>query len=262
MGYKAMNFKTINLNIESKIASVEINRPEVLNAFNTELTLELQQATQIVKDDDDVRVVILSGAGRAFSSGADLAEREPKWDNAKDGLLNGYKPSFDNIISMPKPVIASIQGPAAGIGAAFAMSCDLRIMSEDAYILSVFSNIALVPDGGLSWLLPKYLGYGKAFEYAIEAKKIDAKECLHFSIANKVSSVENLQKDTMEWALKLAKRSPQALANTKKLMRESLSNSYLDTYNNEAETQNDLVRSPQNIEAVTAFFEKREPNFD
>ena len=95
-----MNFKTINLNIENKVASVEINRPEVLNAFNTELTLELQQATQIVKDDDDVRVVILSGAGRAFSSGADLAEREPKWDNAKDGLLNGYKPSFDNIISM------------------------------------------------------------------------------------------------------------------------------------------------------------------
>ena len=262
VGYKAMNFKTINLNIENKIASVEINRPEVLNAFNTELTLELQQATQIVKDDDDVRVVILSGAGRAFSSGADIAEREPKWDNARDGLINGYKPSFDNIISMPKPVIASIQGPAAGIGAAFAMSCDLRIMSEDAYILSVFSNIALVPDGGLSWLLPKYLGYGKAFEYAIEAKKIDAKECLHFSIANKVSSVENLQKDTMDWALKLAKRSPQALANTKKLMRESLSNSYLDTYNNEAEIQNDLVRSPQNIEAVTAFFEKREPNFD
>jgi 2-(1,2-epoxy-1,2-dihydrophenyl)acetyl-CoA isomerase len=262
VGYKEMNFKTINLNIENKIASVEINRPEVLNAFNTELTLELQQATQIVKDDDDVRVVILSGVGRAFSSGADLAEREPKWDNAKDGLLNGYKPSFDNIISMPKPVIASIQGPAAGIGAAFAMSCDLRIMSEDAYILSVFSNIALVPDGGLSWLLPKYLGYGKAYEYAIEAKKIDAKECLHFSIANKVSSVENLQKDTMDWALKLAKKSPQALANTKKLMRESLSNSYLDTYNNEAEIQNDLVRSPQNIEAVTAFFEKREPNFD
>ena len=262
VGYKAMNFKTINLNIENNIASVEINRPEVLNAFNTELTLELQQATQIVKDDNDVRVVILSGAGRAFSSGADLAEREPKWDNAKDGLLNGYKPSFDNIISMPKPVIASIQGPAAGIGAAFAMSCDLRIMSEDAYILSVFSNIALVPDGGLSWLLPKYLGYGKAFEYAIEAKKIDAKECLHFSIANKVSSVENLQKDTMDWAIKRAKRSPQALANTKKLMRESLSNSYLDTYNNEAEIQNNLVRSPQNIEAVTAFFEKREPNFD
>jgi 2-(1,2-epoxy-1,2-dihydrophenyl)acetyl-CoA isomerase len=233
-----------------------------LNAFNAELILELQQVTQIVKDDDDIRVVILSGSGRAFSSGADLAEGESNWDNVKDGLLDGYKPSFDNIISMPKPVIASIQGPAAGIGAAFAMSCDLRIMTDDAYILSVFSNIALVPDGGLSWLLPKYLGYGKAYEYAIEAKKIDARECLQYGIANKVTSTDNLHKDTMEWALKLTKRSPQALANTKKLMRESLSNSYIDTYKNEAEIQNDLVRSPQNIEAVSAFFEKREPNFD
>ena len=166
-----MNFKTININIENKIASVEINRPDVLNAFNSELILELQQATKMVKDDDNVRVVILTGAGRAFSSGADLSEVDPKWDSTKDGLLNGYKPSFENIISMAKPVIASIQGPAAGIGAAFAMACDLRIMSEDAYILSVFSNIALVPDGGLSWLLPRYLGYGKAYEYAIEAKK-------------------------------------------------------------------------------------------
>ena len=257
-----MKFKTINISVENKIASIELNRPDVLNAFNAELILELQQATQIVKDDDDIRVVILSGSGRAFSSGADLAEGESNWDNAKDGLLHGYKPSFDNIISMPKPVIASIQGPAAGIGAAFAMSCDLRIMTDDAYILSVFSNIALVPDGGLSWLLPKYLGYGKAYEYAIEAKKIDARECLQYGIANKVTSTDNLHKDTMEWALKLTKRSPQALANTKKLMRESLSNSYIDTYKNEAEIQNDLVRSPQNIEAVSAFFEKREPNFD
>jgi 2-(1,2-epoxy-1,2-dihydrophenyl)acetyl-CoA isomerase len=111
-------------------------------------------------------------------------------------------------------------------------------------------------------LLPKYLGYGKAYEYAIEAKKIDARECLQYGIANKVTSIDNLHKDTMEWALKLTKRSPQALANTKKLMRESLSNSYIDTYKNEAEIQNDLVRSPQNIEAVSAFFEKREPNFD
>ena len=125
-----MEYKTVKISKENKVATIEINRPDVLNAFNTQLIFDLQAA-----------------------------------------LLRGFKPSFENIISMPKPVIASIKGPAAGIGAAFAMSCDLRIMSEDAYILSVFSNIALVPDGGLSWLLPKYLGYGKAYEYAIEAKK-------------------------------------------------------------------------------------------
>ena len=257
-----MEYETVKVSKENKVATIEINRPDVLNAFNTQLILDLQQATKFVKDDNDIRVVIISGSGRAFSSGADLTEADSGWDGSKDALIRGFKPSFENIISMPKPVIASIKGPAAGIGAAFAMSCDLRIMSEDAYILSVFSNIALVPDGGLSWLLPKYLGYGKAYEYAIEARKIDAIECLHFGIANKVTSSEKLTEETMNWALGLAKRSPQSLGNTKKLMRESLSASYWDTYKNEAEIQNNLTRSPQNHEAVLAFFEKREPNFD
>ena len=257
-----MDFKTVKINKENKVASIEINRPDVLNAFNSQLIWDLQEATKLVKDDDNIRVVVLSGSGRAFSSGADLSEADGNWDGSKDALVRGFKPSFENIISMPKPVIASIQGPAAGIGAAFAMACDLRVMSDDAYILSVFSNIALIPDGGLSWLLPKYLGYSKAYEYAIEAKKIDAKECLQFGLANKVTTVDKLKEDTLEWAARLAKRSPQALANTKILMRESLSNSYWDTYQSEAEIQNSLTRSPQNEEAVIAFFEKREPNFD
>ena len=257
-----MDLKTVKINKENKVASIEINRPDVLNAFNSQLIWDLQEATKLVKDDDNIRVVVLSGSGRAFSSGADLSEADGNWDGSKDALVRGFKPSFENIISMPKPVIASIQGPAAGIGAAFAMACDLRVMSDDAYILSVFSNIALIPDGGLSWLLPKYLGYSKAYEYAIEAKKIDAKECLQFGLANKVTTVDKLKEDTLEWAAGLAKRSPQALGNTKKLMRESLSNSYWDTYQSEAEIQNSLTRSPQNEEAVIAFFEKREPNFD
>ena len=163
---------------------------------------------------------------------------------------------------MPKPVIASIPGPAAGIGAAFAMSCDLRVMSEDAYLLSVFSNIALVPDGGLSWFLPKFMGYAKAYEYAIEAKKIPASDCLKYGIANKVVSADELQKTSLNWATALAKRSSQSLNHTKRLMRESLSVNYWDTFNNEAEIQNELTVSPQNREAVKAFLEKREPNFD
>ena len=142
------------------------------------------------------------------------------------------------------------------------MSCDLRVMSEDSYILSVFSNIALVPDGGLSWYLPKFMGYSKAYEYAIEAKKISAKDCLKYGIANKVVSVEQLELKTFEWAEQLAKRSSQSLNYTKKLMRDSLHLSYWDTFHNEAEIQNELTTSPQNKEAVKAFFEKREPNFD
>ena len=257
-----MSFETIELAKEDNVAFLKLNRPNVLNAVNEQLVWDLQKSTEDVKNDKSVRVLVISGAGRGFCAGADLNERKTTWKGSKDALIRGYKPFFENIISMPKPVVGSIAGPAAGIGAALAMSCDLRIMSDDSYIMSVFSNIALVPDGGLSWLLPKYMGYSKAYEYAIEAKKIPADECLQYGIANKVVPRKDLEQATLDWAKKLSKRSSQSLNHTKKLMRESLASRYWDTFHNEAEIQNNLTASKQNKEAVKAFFEKREPNFD
>ena len=257
-----MTLQTIEITKKDKVAVIKLNRPELLNAVNEQLVWDFQKATEDVKKDDSVRVVIITGSGRGFSAGADLSEKKASWKGSKDALLRGYKPFFENIINMPKPVIASISGPAAGIGAAIAMSCDLRVMSGDSYILSVFSNIALVPDGGLSWYLPKFMGFAKAYEYAIEAKKISAEECLKYGIANKVVAKDELENITLEWAIKLSKRSSQSLNHTKRLMRESLHIGYWDTFHNEAEIQNELTVSPQNREAVKAFLEKREPNFD
>jgi|TARA_B100001094_G_scaffold318027_1_gene361129 2-(1,2-epoxy-1,2-dihydrophenyl)acetyl-CoA isomerase len=257
-----MKLDTIELSKINNIAIIKLNRPKLLNAVNEQLVWDFQKATEDVKDDIDIKVVIITGSGRGFSAGADLSERKASWEGSKDALIRGYKPFFENIINMPKPVIGSIAGPAAGIGAAIAMSCDLRVMSEDSYILSVFSNIALVPDGGLSWYLPKYMGFSKAYEHAIEAKKITAKDCLKYGIANKVVPLEELESKTIDWAEKLAKRSSQSLNHTKRLMRESLHLSYWETFHNEAEIQNELTVSSQNREAVKAFFEKREPNFD
>ena len=257
-----MKFETLDLVKQDKIATITFNRPELLNAVNEQFIWDFQKATSDVKDDDDIKVVIINASGRGFCAGADLSERESSWEGSQDALMRGFKPFFENIISMPKPVIAAVQGPAAGVGASIAMSCDLRVMSENGYILSVFSNIALVPDGGLSWFLPRFMGYSKAYEYAIEAKKIMADECLHFGMVNKVVPEEELMKSTMDWALKLAKRPSQSSGHTKKLMRDSLHNDYWKTFSHEAEIQNGLTRSPQNYEAVSAFFEKREPNFD
>ena len=257
-----MSLQTIEITKKDKVAVIKLNRPELLNAVNEQLVWDFQKATEDVKKDDSVRVVIITGSGRGFSAGADLSEKKASWKGSKDALLRGYKPFFENIINMPKPVIASISGPAAGIGAAIAMSCDLRVMSDDSYILSVFSNIALVPDGGLSWYLPKFMGFAKAYEYAIEAKKISAEECLKYGIANKVVAKDELEIITLEWAIKLSKRSSQSLNHTKRLMRESMHIGYWDTFHNEAEIQNELTVSPQNREAVKAFLEKREPNFD
>ena len=257
-----MNLETIELDKKGKVATIKLNRPKLLNAVNEQLVWDFQEATEDVKNDDNIRVVILTGSGRGFSAGADLSERSASWKGSKDALIRGYKPFFKNIIEMPKPVIGSIAGPAAGIGAAIAMSCDLRVMSDDSYILSVFSNIALVPDGGLSWYLPKYMGFSKAYEHAIEAKKISAHDCLKYGIANKVVPLEELESTTYTWAEHLAKRSSQSLNHTKRLMRESLHVGYWDTFHDEAEIQNELTVSSQNREAVKAFFEKREPDFD
>jgi 2-(1,2-epoxy-1,2-dihydrophenyl)acetyl-CoA isomerase len=257
-----MNFETLELIKSNNIATIKLNRPNVLNAFNEQLMWDLQEATSQVGADKEIRVLIITGNGKGFSAGADLGERSASWSSSKDALERGYKPIFQNVIHMEKPVIASINGPAAGIGAALALACDLRVMSKNAYIMSVFSNIALVPDGGLSWTLPKFMGYGKAYEYAIEAKKIFSDECLQFGIANKVVLEEELEEYSEKWAINLAKRSPQSLINTKKLMRESLSNSYWDAYDLEGDIQTTLTGSSENREAVKAFFEKREPNFD
>lgn len=256
-----MSYKTLKFETNNHVATITLNRPEMMNAFNEQLIWDMGEATKAVKDDSNIRVLVITGEGRGFTAGADLTERESSWSNTKDALERGFHPFLTNIIDMPKPVIGSINGAAAGIGAALAMACDLRIMAKEAYIMSVFSNIALVPDGGLSFLLTRAVGYSRALEYAIEAKKISAEECLTLGIANKVVALEDLNTATMEWATLISKRAPQALAHTKTIMRNAVTKSYDESYLEEAEIQNSIFGNDENLEGVTAFLEKREPNF-
>ena len=256
-----MSYQTLKLETNNHVATITLGRPEMMNAFNEQLIWDMGEATKIVKDDSQIRVLVITGEGRGFTAGADLTERESSWSNTKDALERGYHPFLKNIIDMPKPVIGSINGAAAGIGAALAMACDLRIMAKEAYIMAVFSNIALVPDGGLSFLLTRAIGYSRALEYAIEAKKISADECLALGIANKVVDLEDLNKATMEWATLLSKRAPQALAHTKAIMRNAVTKSYDESFLEEAEIQDSIFGNDENLEGVTAFLEKREPNF-
>ena len=241
-------FETINYSLENQVATVSLNRPEKLNAMNYTMLMELTSVTEQIKKDESIKCMILRGEGRAFSSGADLSSGDrKKWKDTEEALNKGYLPIFDNIITMPKPVISSVRGAAAGIASAYSMACDLTIMSEKSYLLQPFSNIGLIPDGGSHWLLYNILGYKRAYQIAIENERISADECLRIGLANKVVIDENLEKETDNWA--------------KKIMREIQDKTFNETYLLESSIQKELQGSYDNLEGVNAFLEKRPPKF-
>tara|TARA_B100000925_G_scaffold92435_1_gene67135 strand:- start:81 stop:854 length:774 start_codon:yes stop_codon:yes gene_type:complete len=256
-----MNFETVKYEIIGAVALISFNRPEVRNAFNAKMTEDILEALRTAKDEKSVRAIVLTGEGLSFSAGADLSARDNKWSDTEMALNEGYLPSLKEIMQMPKPVISAVNGAAAGIGSAYAMACDLTVMAEDSYILQAFSNIGLIPDGGANWFLTNTVGYKLAYQIAIEGERIDSNRCLELGLANKVTSSDNLIQEAMNWAEKLSLRSSQSLRLTKKIMREALDSSYEDIYRLEAEIQNTLTGSEDNIEGITAFMEKRTPNF-
>ena len=242
------------------VAVITLNRPDSMNAFTTELSLELQLALERVAGDESVRAVVLTGEGRCFSAGADLkAGFEGRSVFGK--LQYEYRPVLSAIATMSKPVIAAVPGSAAGIGMSMALHCDLMIMADNAFLLSPFTTISLVPDGGLNWLLVRQLGYRRAFQLSVESERIPAERCVELGLANKAVPAEDLQDAALEWAEALAKRAPLSLEATKKTMRYAIDNDWASTFNMESEWQQALVGSEDNLEGVQAFFDKRAPEF-
>ena len=245
---------------DGAVAVITINRPDAMNSFTTELSLDLQLALETAADDASVRVVILTGVGRCFSAGADLkAGFEGRRVSGK--LQYEYRPVLSTIASMPKPVIAAVPGSAAGIGMSVALYCDLVIMAEDAFLLSPFTTISLVPDGGLNWILVRHLGYHRAYQLSIESERIPASRCVELGLANRTAPAAELQGASLEWAQALAKRAPLSLAATKKAMRFAMDNDWASAFNLEAELQQVCRDSEDCAEGVQAFFDKREPEF-
>ena len=250
----------VNYDQDGAVATVAMNRPDALNAFTTELSQELQLALEKAADDESVRVVVLTGEGRCFSAGADLkAGFEGRRVSGK--LQYEYRPVLSAIASMPKPVIAAVPGSAAGIGMSTALYCDLVIMADDAFLLSPFTTISLVPDGGLNWILVRHLGYHRAYQLSIESERISAERCVDLGLANRTVPAAELQRAAQEWAQSLAKRAPLSLAATKQAMRFAMDNDWASAYNLEAELQQMCRDSDDCVEGVQAFFDKREPDF-
>lgn len=254
-------FSTVKYATQGATAVITISRPDAMNSFNTELRSDLMAAFRLADRDDGIRVIVFTGEGRSFSAGADLKGSLSIGSTVEQQLQEEYRPVFEMIMNTGKPVIAAVGGSAAGIGMSFALTCDLLIMAESAFLLAPFTTISLVPDGGLNWLLVQQLGYRRAFQLCIESERIPAPRCVELGLANRAVPANDLMTEALAWAESIAERAPLSIAATKKAMRFALENSWGATYDIEAEMQDSLRGSEDCVEGVTAFFEKRKPEF-
>jgi 2-(1,2-epoxy-1,2-dihydrophenyl)acetyl-CoA isomerase len=244
------------------VATITLNRPEVYNAFNDGLTFELQGALKDVSRDEQVRVVVITGEGKAFCSGQDLKDAS-KMENKSfsDSLHKRYNPMIKPIRTMDKPVICRLNGVAAGAGCSLALACDLIVASENASLIEVFINIGLVLDSGSSYFLPRLVGSSKAFELATMGTKVSAGEALDLGIVNKVVPHEELDEALKSYTDYYAKAPTKAIGLMKKMLNKSYTSTLEEMLEYEAYCQEIAGSSLDYKEGVNAFLEKRKPDF-
>lgn len=254
-------FNTVSYAVEGHVATICLNRPDTLNAFNREMRSELLVALRRVAHDPSLRVLVLGGAGRAFSAGADLGGVALPGQTVEEQLLDEYAPLLREVGDMPQTVIAAVPGIMAGIGAAFVMHSDLAVMADNGRMIMAFSNIGLVPDGGATWNLLRHLGYQRAYELIVEGGQLDATRCLELGLVNRLAPADEVLSQAQEWGKALAARPPIALRHTKQLLRNAATQSYQQAVAAEAKAQIACLGSEDSQEAIQAFKEKRKPVF-
>lgn len=244
------------------VVTITLNRPDVLNAVNDQMMRELQEALRQAEREGAVRCLVITGAGRGFCSGQDLRDRaSPGGFSYGEHLRAGYNPIILRLRTMEKPVIAAVNGVAAGAGCSLALAADLRIASERASFVEVFSRVGLVPDSGSTWLLPRLVGMGKALELAYTAGPVDAQEAHRIGLVNRVVPHDDLMSQTMDLARRLAAGPTKAYGLTKRAIAFALTATLEAALNYEADLQEIAGRSADHREGVTAFLEKRQPRF-
>ena len=252
----------IQLENEGGVGWIRFNRPDKMNAIGALTRQQLSDAVKQAERDESIRVVVLTGTGRAFSSGADVTEmvqgsgmRTP--EDVGRVLRNEYMPSLVRLRTMPKPVIAAMNGPAVGIGASFALACDIRIATPEAYLLEAFINIGLAPDGGVSWLLPRLAGTGVAYEMFFTGKPLSAADAHRLGVINRVVLAERFEEEVRDLAAHLASQPRGAMAGAKRALNHALTSTYEEAMEFESYLQEAQAASPEFAEGVQRFLESR-----
>jgi 2-(1,2-epoxy-1,2-dihydrophenyl)acetyl-CoA isomerase len=262
------DLETVNLRRDGAAATIELARPDALNAWNAQLGHDLLAAIEEVAADGAVRVVVITGAGRAFSAGADLKEiatgdaRTPEGHpDVRKVLTERYHPIITAIRTMPKPVIAAVNGPAVGIGLSLALAADLVIARESAYFLLAFVNIGLVPDGGSSLFVPERVGFARATEMAMLGERVRAPQALQWGLINRVVADDTFDDEVRALRDRLAGGPTRSYAGSKRQLNRWLYARMEEQLDFEADIQQEMAGSPDFAEGVTAFVEKRAPSF-
>ena len=258
---------TIVFDVADGVATIRLDRPDVLNAFNDEMGDAVLEAMQKASSDEGVRCIVLTGAGRAFSSGEDLAAlvdgyKSGDVPNLGQTLVNRYNPLIRTIRSAPKPVLAAINGVAAGAGASIALACDFRIATSKAKLILAFIKVGLVPDSGGVWFLSRMVGAATAWRLAATGDPVDAAQALELGLVDRVVEPDDFENAWREWAAELAAGPTRAYALTKELVNSSTEVGLHDQLDREVRAQTEAGLSADHLEGVRAFLDKRPPHFE
>jgi 2-(1,2-epoxy-1,2-dihydrophenyl)acetyl-CoA isomerase len=260
-----VDLETVKLEVASGVARIVLSRPEALNAWTRQLGEDMLSALESAADNPEVRAIVFTGEGRAFSSGADLKAGNELGADGKPDVLTRlrtvYHPLILRMRTVPKPVIAAVNGPAVGIGCSLALAADLIVASESAYFLLAFVNIGLGLDGGASLTLPARVGHARAFEIAYLGERIGAQQALGWGLINRVVPDVELEDAVDELAGRLASGPPGSYANIKRSINDRLYAGFEDLLDLEAVLQQERAESGDFIEGVLAFMQKRPANF-